>query len=81
MGFFEWLKLSCVKCGAVTLKENATMTECCQKKLCDATCYPTWVSDVRRMSKCPYCGKPFKPGCWVYQHLVRIFTLVSRRRA
>jgi hypothetical protein len=38
---------------------NATMTPCCDMKLCDAKCYGAWKADVFEQTKCPDCNRRF----------------------
>jgi hypothetical protein len=61
MGFFDWLQKGacCAKCGYITLASNATMTPCCDMKLCDAKCFGEWKAEVFEKSRCPDCNRRF----------------------
>lgn len=61
MGFVDWLKKGacCAGCGEITLAANASMTECCNTKLCDATCVGAWRAELYDKLQCPYCRRRF----------------------
>lgn len=54
-----WFSLTCAKCGWVTLAADATITDCCNMKLCDAKCFREWKAQLYEKSKCPECGRRF----------------------